>query len=115
MNAFLTPLTALFAGSFLGAIGQVLLKLGADGATRLPDYLNLKLASGLAAYGIGTLLWIWALSRVPLNLAYAFTALTFLLVYLASVLVIGERLPTLSYVGLALVLSGFLLLSFGPR
>lgn len=111
----LSPMVALFAGSLLGATGQVLLKLGADGAVELRDFINPKLIGGLAAYGIGTLLWIWALSRVPLNVAYAFTALTFLLVYVASAFVIGERLPGVAYVGLAFVMSGFAVLAFASR
>jgi multidrug transporter EmrE-like cation transporter len=111
----LTPMVALLAGSLLGATGQVLLKLGADGAVQLDDFLNPTVAAGLAVYGLGTILWIWALSRVPLNVAYAFTALTFLLVYMASAFVIGERLPLLACLGLIFVISGFALLALAPR
>lgn len=110
-----SPFIALLSGALLAATGQVLLKLGADGAVDLRHFLNLRIASGLFAYLLGTVLWIWSLSRVPLSVAYGFTAFTFVLVYAASAFVIGERLTLMTYAGLGLVLLGFALLSLAPR
>ncbi|NBP36614.1 MAG: hypothetical protein EBV01_14635 [Betaproteobacteria bacterium] len=103
-------LLALFLSSLLGATGQVLLKLGAANATLAVDYLNPRTAIGLLFYGIGTVLWIWSLTRLPLKVAYGFTALTFALVYLASYFVLGERFSTQTLVGVGTVLLGFMIL-----
>lgn len=110
-----SPLLALIASSLFAAVGQVILKIGASAATEPGHFLNLRIAAGLTAYGLSTVLWIWALSRVPLNIAYGFTALTFLLVFAASGLVLKEIFSLWTYIGLGLVLAGFLCLTVPTR
>jgi drug/metabolite transporter (DMT)-like permease len=107
------PMIALLIGSCLAAVGQLCLKAGATGAVRLTDFLNARLAIGLSAYAVGTLVWIWALSRVPLSVAYAFTALTFVLVFLGSNQILGERMSLTTILGLLAILLGFLLVALG--
>lgn len=106
------PYLALLVGCTLAAGGQLLLKLGSKDAVSLMDFVNFRLVSGLILYGLGTGLWILALSKVPLNIAYAFTALTFAMVYLGSVFVLHERLGLLSLVGISLILGGFVLITY---
>lgn len=106
-----SPFVALTASSLLAAGGQVMMKLGATGASNMTDFLNFRIASGLTAYGVSTALWIWALSKVPLNIAYGFTALTFLIVFVASGAVLRESFSLWIYLGLTLVLGGFLCLA----
>lgn len=106
------PYLALLVGCTLAAGGQLLLKLGSKDAVGLIDFFNFRLASGLMLYGLGTGLWILALSKVPLNIAYAFTALTFVMVYLGSVVILHERLGLLSFVGISLILGGFVLIAY---
>jgi multidrug transporter EmrE-like cation transporter len=50
---------------------------------------------------------------VPLNVAYAFTALTFVMVFAASAVVLREPFSFSTYLGLTLVLAGFLVLAVG--
>jgi drug/metabolite transporter (DMT)-like permease len=100
----------LTAGSVCAAFGQVALKLGASGQHRLVDFLNGWIAAGLISYGLGTLIWIYGLSRASLTVVYAFTGLTFALVYLAGFLALGERMSLRGVLGLALVISGLALL-----
>lgn len=111
----LPPMIALLLGSLLAATGQLFFKIGANGASQPHDFVNLRIASGLAAYTLGTVLWIWALSKVPLNVAYGFTALTFVLVFAGSGLFLRESFSPSTYVGLALVLAGFFCLTLAPR
>ncbi len=106
---------ALLVGSLLAAAGQLLLKLGADNVAALRGFLNPRVGAGLAAYVFGTVLWIWSLSKIPLNVAYGFTALTFVLVFAGSGFFLGERFSSWTYLGLGLVLAGFLCLSLAPR
>jgi drug/metabolite transporter (DMT)-like permease len=105
------PRLYLVAGCVFGAGGQVLLKLGATGAASLRDYANLRVLSGLTCYGFGAALWLGALTHLPLTRVYPFTMLTFVLVYLASVWLLGERLTTATLVGVFLVLSGLVVIS----
>lgn len=104
------PRLVLAASSVLGAVGQILLKLGASGNQRLTGFLNLKVGTGLACYVLAAALWIWALADLPLSRAYPFTVLTFVIVYLGSVLVLGEKLSFPLIAGVLLVCAGLLVI-----
>jgi drug/metabolite transporter (DMT)-like permease len=107
-----TPVIAwLLGGVILAALGQVLFKLGATGRVAVADFLNIEIAGGLLCYGVGTALWIVALSKAPLTVVYPFTALTFVIVYVAGVAFLGEATSTRSMVGVVLVLAGLFLLA----
>ena len=102
----------LLLSAACAASGQVLFKIGAAGAHGLTDYVNLSVAGGLGFYGVGTLMWIFALSRAPLTAVYPYTALTFVLVYVAGALLFHEPAPPRTLVGIALVLGGLLLINY---
>lgn len=96
----------LVLSAFSAAGGQTLFRVGAQGRTALAQFLNLPIAAGIALYGVSTLLWIYSLSRLPLKNVYPFTALTFVLVYGAAVLILGERPTWRGFVGIGVVLAG---------
>jgi len=96
----------ILAGVAFAAIGQVALKVGADGKQALVEFFNAWIVLGLACYGAGTLLWIFSLSRAGLTVVYPFTALTFVLVYLAGIVVFGEQVGYMQLLGVALILVG---------
>jgi len=104
-----TVLILLLVSTLCAAIGQLLFKVGATGRESILSFLNTWIVSGLILYGLGTLLWIFALSRVPLIVVYPFTALTFVLVYLGGVLVLGEHASLQAILGVLLVLGGLYL------
>lgn len=107
----------------LSALGQTLFKTGVTRVT-FPDSagpLN-KVASllfspwvlaGLSAYAVGTILWLFALRRVDLSLAYPFVAMSFIMVAASGVFLLGEPLTLAKAAGLALIVSGLLLLALG--
>ena len=110
----------LLAFTVLLASGQLLFKhvglairgSGPLQATRLlafsvPFYLSLLL------YFCATLLWVWILSRIPLTLAYPWTALGMAIVPLLSMIVFGERVGPLFWLGVALIGSGIILTQYG--
>ncbi|AMO24442.1 hypothetical protein GCM10027034_12910 [Ramlibacter solisilvae] len=103
----------LFAvlGSVLAALGQVSFKQGANGHIALADFVNMWIFTGLVLYGVGTLLWILALSAVPLTVLYPFAALTYVLVNVLAVVLLGERLTPRGLAGTALVLAGLFLVA----
>ena len=107
----LNMMLALLGGTVLAATGQLLFKIGASGRESLSSFINPWLLSGLLAYALGTLLWIYALSRVRLTVVYPFTALTFVLVYLFGILILHEPTSLRALAGVALVLGGLFLIS----
>jgi len=98
-------------GSLLAAGGQIFLKLGADGAVGFADYLNTRIAVGFALYAVGSVVWVIALSKLPLSRVYPFTMLTFVLVYVASFAILGERITGQVLAGALLVLAGLALIA----
>jgi multidrug transporter EmrE-like cation transporter len=107
-----SPLAAMGA-SLLAAAGQLLLKMGASGRTGVFEFANLPIAFGLACYAAGVILWIYALSVAPLYVVYPFTMLTFVLVGLASFLLLGEQPSALAMGGWIVILAGIALVGFG--
>ena len=87
------------------------MKVGAQGRVHALEFLNAPVAFGLLLYLCGTILWIYVLSKEKLVVVYAFTALTFVLVYLGAVLTLGESLTLRASGGVALVLAGLYLLA----
>ncbi len=67
--------------------------------------------TGLVFYGLSTLLWLFALSKTPLNYAYPFTLLTFILVMAASYFVFSEPLPVNRIIGGLLICIGIIVVS----
>jgi drug/metabolite transporter (DMT)-like permease len=106
-----SSLWMLLGASLAAACGQLLLKVGAQGKIHALQFVNPPLAFGLLLYLCGTILWIYVLSKEKLVVVYAFTALTFVLVYLGAVLVLGESLTIRASGGIALVLAGLYLLA----
>jgi small multidrug resistance pump len=96
----------LLTAAICAAGGQVLFKLGATNRVSLADFFNPQIVAGGVLYFLGAVLWVAALSKLPLSVAYPFTVLTFVLVYLASVFLLGERLAPGAIFGVALVLAG---------
>ena len=70
--------------------------------------LNPPILIGLVFYGSSTLFWLVALSKTRLNYAYPFTALTFVLVMLASWFIFSEPMPVNRIVGVVLICCGFI-------
>ena len=104
--------------------GQLVLKWQA-GQVTLPEnwsgkiveilrlVLNPWVASGLFAAFIGALAWIAALTRLDLSHAYPFTALTIVIVVIASFFVFHEGFSWIRGMGIFLIVSGLVVLSRG--
>jgi drug/metabolite transporter (DMT)-like permease len=92
--------------------GQILLKMSA--ATFLSHglragLLSTTLVAALAIYGLATAGWVWQLRTVALSRAYPFMALSFLVVPMLSVFLLGEALEARYWAGTALIVGGILL------
>jgi drug/metabolite transporter (DMT)-like permease len=94
------------------AVGQVLFKLGAiasnegpAAASFLARYVNPWLIAALIVYALATGLWVYVLKTVPLNLAYPFVGLAFVIVPLLGLMFLGEPLAVRHILG-GIVIAG---------
>ncbi|PHS28233.1 MAG: hypothetical protein COA84_01630 [Robiginitomaculum sp.] len=102
---------SLFA--FLLAGGQILFKktaLGLADTSGLANAGQLLVSkwfmAALVLYGAATVLWVMILREIPLARAYPFTALGFILVPTAGVLMFGEKLGAGYIFGVVLIIAG---------
>jgi len=101
----------------LAAVGQLMLKHGMQVATARANSTRGSLVVsaatspwvlfGLVVFAVSAVVWLAALSRVPLSLAYPFNALGYLGILTASVL--HERASLLTWGGTLLVVSGLVI------
>lgn len=104
------------------ATGQVMLKHGMRiaSARAASTHGSLAIAAatspwvllGLAVFGISAVAWLAVLSRVPLNVAYPFNALGYLVILTASIFVLHERANIWTWAGTLLVVSGLVIVVF---
>ena len=105
---------ALILGAVaFSAAGQLLLKSGAQHLAALGrgDFLlaaarDVRLLSGIVAWAVSAICWLYVLRVAPLSRAYLLSSLTYVLVPLAGVYVFGEHLCRLHGVGMVLILAG---------
>jgi multidrug transporter EmrE-like cation transporter len=114
----------LFIGVGLNAAAQLLLK----GATRIAGPLvsdagriewpnatallqTLPLWGGLACYGVSLLMWLAALSRLPVSVAYPMLSVGYVVNAAAAAFLYGEALTMQKVIGIALVSVGVIVLS----
>jgi len=113
----MTPLHIIWAIAcvFIIAAGQLLFKkAGMEiqiAGTWASPRVMVVVGSALFIYGLATLLWISLLRYVPLNKAYVFMALSFVLVPIASTFIFREQVTLGYWAGVALIVSGVIVAS----
>lgn len=101
----------LTLAAFSAAGGQLLFKIGARDRENFFEFINITILVGILIYGIATLIWIYVLSYEKLVNVYAFTALTFVLVYLCGIFILNEKVSIAGIVGIFLVIGGLYLIA----
>jgi drug/metabolite transporter (DMT)-like permease len=102
------PLRIVFIpalGSLCASVGTVLRKLVQPRRTDFPSFINAMIITGLGLYGLGSMFWIYGMSRQKLISVYPFTILSFMIVYLVETLGLGERPTRLGIIGVVLILA----------
>ncbi len=93
--------------------GQICFKKAALGGAGLDNifqsFFNKWLIAAFAIYGAATFIWVTILRTMPLSTAYPFIALGFILVPLAGVLIFGEHLSPMQWVGAGMIVVGIFL------
>ena len=121
-----TILLLILASVGLGAVAQVLMKLGMTAgpmrealATGAPVRVLVAVLTspgvmgGLALYGIATVLWLGVLSRVELSQAYPFVGLSFVLAAVLGYFVFADAVSATRVAGIALIVAGVVLVGRG--
>jgi multidrug transporter EmrE-like cation transporter len=71
--------------------------------------------AGLACYGISVFLWVGALSRVPVSVAYPLLSIGYVVNAFAAAALFGEVLSVTKLAGIGLIIAGVLLLTRVPH
>jgi len=71
--------------------------------------------AGLACYGISVFLWVGALSRVPVSIAYPLLSIGYVVNAFAAAALFGEALSATKLAGIGLIVAGVLLLTRVPQ
>ncbi|MBK1836034.1 EamA family transporter [Azospirillum sp. YIM B02556] len=97
----------------LGVGGQILLKQGAiDGQTFVAQMLRPHTVGGLALYVVSALLYLVALRRLPVSVAFPSVSLSYVAVAVLGNLAFHEPLGLPQLGGIALIVGGVVLLAW---
>jgi len=114
MNAASIALLSLV--SLMLAGGQIMFRSGARDARPVEDFPTLigllispTIIAAVALYGVATVLYVIALQRVQLSVAYPFMALGYIVVPLAGYFLLGEAVSLRYAMGVVLILAGLYL------
>jgi len=121
----LTPLTfsLLLAGVLLNAGAQLLLKAGTNRigefAFTLDNVVPIgarvatspPIVAGLACYVVSVAVWILALSRVPVSIAYPMLSIGYIVNALAAWWLFGESITAQKLVGIGFIVVGVYLVA----
>jgi multidrug transporter EmrE-like cation transporter len=119
------PLTfsLVLTGVLLNAAAQLLLKAGTNRVGEFSFALDnvvpvgARLASspfilgGLACYVVSVVVWILALSRVPVSIAYPMLSIGYVVNALAAWMLFGESLTVQKLVGIGFIVIGVFLVA----
>ena len=93
----------------LNTLAQVFLKTGAT-----ENLLNIYLIGGILAYGASTLIYIMLLSKLNLSVAYPLViGLTIIATTIAGSFLLREKVSTVNWMGVGLILAGIFAVAFG--
>jgi small multidrug resistance pump len=93
----------------LNTLAQVLLKLGAG-----QNLWNLYLVGGISVYGLSTIIYIFVLGKFNLSVIYPIViGLTIFSATTTGAFLLGEKVTTIQWWGIGLMLSGISTIAFG--
>lgn len=113
----ITMISAILVVTALLSAGQVLFKYAARDLnfTRPATFVSLPLIVALVLYAVATVSWLLVLTKVPLNIAFPFYGLVFLLVPLLSWAILKEPLSAPTIVGSVIIAVGVVVVALGSR
>ena len=121
-----TSFALLMFGVVLNAVAQLLLKAGANqiGPIELHaqtlsvfarDFVSAPIIGGLACYAVSVVVWIIALTRVEVSIAYPMLSIGYVLNAIAAWALFGEALTPMRWAGIAVIIVGVYLVAASGR
>jgi multidrug transporter EmrE-like cation transporter len=119
----LVPFLLVLAGVLLNAVAQLLLKAGANAvghfeftaANAIPVGLKLAMqppiVGGLACYVVSVVVWIMALSRVEVSIAYPMLSLGYVVNAIAAHHLFGEAVGPMRMAGIFVIIVGVVMVA----
>ena len=116
--------TIILLSVFLNAAAQLFLKKGSEVLNEPNIYENIfllftkvlfnsSIVAGLTCYAISILLWIYALSKVDVSIAYPMISIGFILNAIAAWYLFGEPFGFIKLIGIFFIIIGVFLMSRG--
>ncbi len=106
------PYYLALAAAIVGGIGgQLLLKAGSVGAeSTLAQFMRLPTIIGLGFYAVSAVLYVIALRRIPVSLAFPSVSISYAIIALLGYLLWSEPVGWSQVTGIALICTGVVLL-----
>jgi drug/metabolite transporter (DMT)-like permease len=101
----------LGAGIVAGIAGQMLLKAGADAPTLVAQVLRPSSLLGLALYGSAAFMYMFALRKIPVSVAFPSVSLSYAIVAVLAYFLFGEPFGLKQAGGIALIIGGVMLIN----
>jgi small multidrug resistance pump len=102
---------ALGISILAGIGGQVLLKAGADAPDVVSQLMRPSTIAGLALYGSAAFLYIVALRKIPISVAFPSVSLSYAIVAMLGHFLFGEPFGIKQIGGIALIMGGVVLIN----
>ena len=117
---------AVLGSVLLAACGHLMIKAGLNGAIaaathamfleRLVVYFRQPLVVlGLGVYGIGTAMWVFAVSKHDISYVFPITALNYVLVTLGGMFLFAEVITAKRWLGICVVIVGVAIMQSSGR
>jgi multidrug transporter EmrE-like cation transporter len=111
-------LVLILTGVLLNAVAQLLLKAGARAISGIEFHaanaaaiasrlvLNAPIIAGLACYAVSVVVWVLALSRVDVSIAYPMLSIGYVVNAIAAAWLFGEPVGALRIAGIGVIIIG---------
>lgn len=98
-------------GILAGIAGQMLLKAGADAPTMVEQVLRPSTIIGLAFYGSAAFMYIFALRKIPVTVAFPSVSLSYAIIAVLGYFLFNEPFGLKQVGGIALIMGGVVLIN----
>ena len=103
----LASFAIILVGVLLNAAAQLLLKAGTNAMPLGPRLaIEPHILGGLACYVVSVVVWVIALSRVPVSIAYPMLSIGYVVNAVAAYYLLGESVTPMRLAGIGIIILG---------
>ena len=108
----LTSFAFILTGVLLNAGAQLLLKAGTNARPLgLALAIEPHILAGLACYVVSVVVWVVALSKVPVSIAYPMLSIGYVVNAIAAYYLLGEAVTPMRLAGIGVIIVGVFLVA----